>query len=102
MLGSSRAIYQRRLAIPGKVAPIAESFVEKLASTTVNSKRIRTPGTRLTQCRKYEGQGGRVPKPEEAPKQQSLCKICGAAVSLRNRFCHSCFKQDNAERLAEY
>jgi CRISPR-associated endonuclease Cas1 len=83
-----------------EVAPIVEWFAQMLSATASENGRVRTPGTRLTQRRRYEGAGASIPLQKEAPKQQSVCSICGLAVTLGNCFCHVCALKDSRNRLA--
>jgi hypothetical protein len=83
-----------------EIAPIVEWFAQTLSSTTANSGRVRTPGTRLTQRRRYEGAGASIPIQRQAPKQQSVCSICGVVVTFGNRFCHACGLKECGKRLS--
>jgi CRISPR-associated protein Cas1 len=83
-----------------EIAPIVEWFVQTLSSTAGDKVRIRTPGTRLTQRRRYEGAGASVPVPQEVRKQQSVCSVCAVAVSPGNRFCHGCGLKESRKRLS--
>jgi len=83
-----------------EVAPIVEWFAQTLSSIASDNQCVPPPGTRLTQRRRYEGKGGSVPIPEDAPKQQSVCKVCGSAVTPGNLFCYACGRKDSGNRLA--
>lgn len=83
-----------------EVAPIVEWFAQRLSATTLDSGRVRGPGTRLTQRRRYEGAGVGVPVSKEAQKQQSVCTRCGVTVTPGNRFCHACGLKESAKRLS--
>jgi CRISPR-associated endonuclease Cas1 len=83
-----------------EVAPIVEWFAQTLSSTAADSGRVRTPGTRLTQRRRYEGAGASIPAQKEAPRQQNVCNVCGVAVTLGNRYCHECALVASTDRLA--
>jgi CRISPR-associated endonuclease Cas1 len=83
-----------------EVAPIVEWFAHTLSSYASENGRVRSPGTRLTQRRRYEGQGASVPTQDEAPKQHSVCTLCGVAVTPGNRFCHCCGLNECGKRLS--
>jgi CRISPR-associated endonuclease Cas1 len=83
-----------------EVAPLVEWFVQMLSSTALESHKVRAPGTRLTQRRRYEGAGASRPLQRETPKQQSVCTVCGVAVTPGNRFCHACGLKESARRLS--
>jgi CRISPR-associated endonuclease Cas1 len=83
-----------------EIAPVVEWFVQTLSSTASQKGRIRTPGTRLTQRRRYEGQGKEMPFPERAPVPGGVCRSCGAAISPDAQHCHSCSLVESGKRLA--
>ncbi len=82
-----------------EVAPIVEWFAQTLSSASADSGRVRAPGTRLTQRRRYEGAGVAVPTPKQAPKQQNVCGVCGTAISLKGRYCGTCAAVAATERI---
>ena len=83
-----------------EVAPIVEWFAQALPSTASESGRVRAPGTRLTQRRRYEGAGASVPIQKDAPQQQNVCTLCGSAVTPGNQFCYSCGLEGSRQRLS--
>jgi hypothetical protein len=83
-----------------RIAPIVEWFVESLAGIARETSPVRMPGTRLTQRRRYQGAGAAVRTQKVPAKQQSVCTLCGAAVSPGNRFCHACGSKEALTRLA--
>jgi len=58
-----------------EIAPLVEWFAETISSSTSGDGRLRVPGTRLTQRRRYEGQGGSLSAPKEAASQNSIAEI---------------------------
>ena len=83
-----------------EVAPLVEWFAQTLSTTAAENARVRSPGTRLTQRRRYEGQGASAPAPEKAPKQQSVCRNCGTVISRGMAHCKVCANAVAGKRLA--
>jgi CRISPR-associated endonuclease Cas1 len=82
-----------------EIAPVVEWFAQELSSTAQQKERIRAPGTRLTQRRRYEGQGVDLPLPEKAPILGGVCRSCGVAISSNAQHCHSCSLVESGKRL---
>jgi CRISPR-associated endonuclease Cas1 len=84
-----------------EVAPLVEWFAHTLASTAFEDGRVRAPGTRLTQRKRYEGQRASVPLPKTAQKQNGVCGNCGCSVSPGIGHCEECGKILAGRRLAK-
>jgi CRISPR-associated endonuclease Cas1 len=84
-----------------EVAPIVEWFAQTLSSASTDNGRVRAPGTRLTQRRRYEGAGVTAPTPKQARKQQNVCCVCGAAISVKARYCGTCAAVAATQRITE-
>jgi hypothetical protein len=82
-----------------EVAPLVEWFAQTLSSTASEDGRVRAPGTRLTQRRRYEGQGKEMPSSEKAPTPRGVCRSCGAAISAKALHCHICSLIESGKRL---
>jgi hypothetical protein len=82
-----------------EIAPLVEWFAETISSSTSGDGRLRVPGTRLTQRRRYEGQGGSLSAPKEAASQNSICRNCGATISSGGQYCHACSLAESGKRL---
>jgi len=83
-----------------EVAPLVEWFAQTLSATAANNGRVPAPGTRLTERRRYEGQGRSMPVQEEPPNQNSVCRNCGATISSGGQYCHACSLAESGKRLA--
>jgi CRISPR-associated endonuclease Cas1 len=85
------------------VAPVAEYVAQELWSTV--SKGASTPkliATRLTQRNKRAAKGSPLfPRTKPDPQPQSICRICGASISLGRRYCSECDATTARERIVE-
>jgi CRISPR-associated endonuclease Cas1 len=84
-----------------EVAPIVEWFAQTLSSASADNARVRSPGTRLTQRRRYEGAGASMPTTKQASQQQNVCEACGAAISVKARYCGPCAAVAATQRITE-
>lgn len=83
-----------------EVAPIVERYAQTLSSIASDKKPVPSPGTRLSQRRRYEGAGASIPVPKQVRPQQSVCGNCGSAVSSGADWCHDCSAMKAGERLS--
>ncbi len=82
------------------VAPIAEWVARTLWSNVSKPNRIHSPATRLTQQHKRLARGGTSSAPVKSPpRQPSVCRICGATIKPRKRYCASCALELSTDRL---
>ncbi len=85
------------------VAPVAEYVAQELWSSV--SKAASTPkliATRLTQRNKRAAKGSPLfPRTKPAPLPESVCRICGASVSLGRSYCSECEDTAARERIVE-
>jgi len=89
------------------VAPVAEYVAQELWSSV--SKATSTAklaphliATRLTQRNKRAAKGSpSFPRTKPNPQPQSICRICGASISLGRRYCSECEVTTTRERIVE-
>jgi CRISPR-associated endonuclease Cas1 len=82
------------------VAPLAESVARTLWSMARKPEAEALPATRLTQRRRREAQGGpSLPPAEPAPRQQNVCRVCGARTTGRHTHCANCAVAFSTVRL---
>lgn len=82
------------------VAPHVEWFAQALSANASDTARVKAPGTRLTQRKRYEGQGSEVPQLEPSHRQHSCCVDCGAVTNPGTRRCPDCVPEEAGRRLA--
>ena len=85
------------------VAPVAEYVAQELWYSV--SKAASTPkliATRLTQRNKRAAKGSPLfPRTKPNPQPQSICRICGASISLGRHYCSECEVTTTRERIVE-
>jgi len=84
-----------------EVGPIVEWFTETIWSTVPNAAGRRAPGTRLTRRRWREATGIALSSTKSAPAPQSLCRNCGASISVGKGHCDRCSETLARENLAK-
>ena len=83
------------------VAPIAEYVAQEIWSS-VSTSASKLIATRLTQRNKRAAKGSpSFPRTKPNPQPQSICRICGASISLGRRYCSECEVTTTRERIVE-
>jgi len=102
LMGSfTQTLSETALTWRREVAPIVEWFAETIWSTVPNAAGRRAPGTRLTRRRWREATGMALSSTKSAPAPQSLCRNCGASISVGKGHCDRCSETLARENLAK-
>jgi len=85
------------------VAPVAEYVAQELwSSVSKAASSSKLIATRLTHRNKRAARGSPLfPRTKPDAQPQSICRICGASISLGRRYCSECDATTARERIVE-